>query len=399
LTNGKGIESVIAPAVPTSTIRVSDQRACVVAVPARNEAEQITRCLEALVRQDSKQHLAVLALVNNSTDRSASICRRIAATSSVPIRVEDIDLPERDANAGGARRLAMAMAADMARNDGIVLTTDADGRVAPDWLRNNLRAIDHGADAVAGRAVIDPNEEARIPKALRDADAAETTYAALLDQIAARLDPDPADPLPRHDEHSGASIAVTVAAFRAVGGMPDLPVGEDRAFFRRLRQIDAGIRHAPEVEVVVSARTEGRAVGGMADTIRRRLVCPDLFLDDRLEPAQRVAARARLRRRARLAWAGGAMSPRHVLRLAAEFGVAVDMVERACRSPTAGACWHALEAGSPRLVKRNVPVADVGRETARARAILAAIDRRLVTEADRFIRVDAPSYALMTSSR
>ena len=116
------------------------------------------------------------------------------------------------------------------------------------------------------------------------------------DEIGARLDPDPWDPLPRHTQNSGASIAVTVAAYRRAGGIPAAILGEDRAFFAALRRIDARIRHSPACHAVVSGRAEGRAAGGMAETIRRRLRTPDLLLDERLEPAADCTRRAHLRR-------------------------------------------------------------------------------------------------------
>ena len=163
---------------------------------------------------------------------------------------------------------------------------------AGNWLARNLDAIARGADAVAGQAEIEPEGAKLIPAHLHAIDARECAYAALLDEIRALLDPDPADPWPRHDEHSGASIAVTVEAYRRAGGMPDVSLAEDRAFIDRLRLVDARIRHERGVSVVVSARTVGRADGGMADTMRRRIAQPDEFLDERLEPVgQRPASR------------------------------------------------------------------------------------------------------------
>jgi len=46
---------------------------------------------------------------------------------------------------------------------------------------------------------------------------------------------------------------------------------------KKLRLVDTKIRHAPEVSVSVSGRLKGRAAGGMADMIRRRLVAPGIF--------------------------------------------------------------------------------------------------------------------------
>jgi glycosyltransferase involved in cell wall biosynthesis len=346
----------------------------VVAVPAKDEAERLPACLDALTRQRGAHGHTVLILVNNSSDDSANLVRRFAAASPVPVRVEDVTLHEGEATAGGARRVAMHKAAALAGDGGIILTTDADGCVAPDWLSANLRSIAAGADAVAGRAVIDPAEEALIPQALRDADARECGYAALLDELAARIDPDPADPWPRHDEHSGASIAVTVDAFSRAGGIPAMPTGEDRAFFRQLQRIDARVRHAPEVQVVVSGRIEGRAAGGMADTIRRRLVCPDVFLDDRLEPALDAALRCRLRRRARLLWADAARTQAAADALANALRLPRLLVRTSLAGGPFGAAWNDLESESPRLRRRRrVAAAAVLHETWIARNLLAAL--------------------------
>nr|WP_321985882.1 hypothetical protein [uncultured Lichenicoccus sp.] len=134
-------------------------------------------------------------------------------------------------------------------------------------------------------------------------DAREVAYGALLDEIHALADPDPADPLPRHTEHSGASIAVTVEAWRRAGGMLPLPSGEDRGFLRSLRLVDATVRHAPRrAGDGVSGRLEGRAAGGMAETIARRMIRQDEMLDADLEPAATCLRRAMLRARARMLW-------------------------------------------------------------------------------------------------
>ena len=266
----------------------------VVAIPVRDEAERIVDCLLALARQDGRAPGVVL-LVNNTTDATMATVADLCLSLALPVHAVEHVFPPEAAHAGSARRMAMEIADALAPGGPPLLTTDADGRTAPDWLERNLFHLRHGADAVFGRAVIDPVEAARIPPALHQADARECAYAAALDEIAHWIDPDPADPWPRHTEESGASIAVTRDAYRRAGGIPLMRLGEDRAFAAALRQSGARIRHAPDVTVVVSGRILGRAEGGMADTIRRRLVAPDLALDSALEPvADRVA---RLRRR------------------------------------------------------------------------------------------------------
>lgn len=280
----------------------------VVAIPVRDEAERIADCLLALGRQSGSGADAVpgvVLLVNNTTDATLAVVADLASALPMPVVAIEHVFPGAEASAGAARRLAMQHADRLAPPGTPLLTTDADGRAAPDWLDRNLRSLAHGADAVFGRAIIDPDEATRIPPALHRADAHEQAYAAALDEIAHWLEPDPADPWPRHTEHSGASIAVQRAAYGRAGGIPDLPLGEDRAFADALRRSGARIRHAPEVQVVVSGRILGRAVGGMADTIRRRLVAPDVSLDAALEPVSGRVRRLRLHRAVRRAFAAG----------------------------------------------------------------------------------------------
>lgn len=278
-----------------------DNVPAMVAIPVRDEVERITDCLLALDGQDGPAPGVVL-LVNNTTDATVARVMELAPLLRCPLHVVEHVFPPGRANAGQARRLAMDIADELAPGTVPLLTTDADGRVAPGWLAANLRHLVRGLDAVFGRAVIDPVEAARIPPALHEADARECAYAALLDEIETLIDPDPYDPWPRHIERSGASIAVSRLAFRAAGGIPAVPLGEDRAFYQALRRVDARIVHARDVEVVVSGRILGRADGGMADTIRRRLAAPDTMLDDALEPVSGRVRRVELRRMARLAF-------------------------------------------------------------------------------------------------
>jgi hypothetical protein len=140
--------------------------------------------------------------------------------------------------------------------------------------------------------------------------------------------------------------------------------------------VDARIRHAPEVTVTVSGRLIGRAAGGMADTMRRRISAPDTNLDDRLEPATDAARRAALRRRVREAWASGIVPAS----LAAALGVSPAAARAIPGHRFAGAAWEAIELASPSLRRRRVPVADLPEQTRRAHAILAVL-RGVVTAA------------------
>ena len=341
-----------------------------VAIPAHNEADWIARCLKALDQRLGGVEFHVVLLVNNSTDATAGIARGLRPGLSYALDVVEHHFPSKQQTAGQARRLAMDLAARKLPPNGVLLGTDADGQVAPDWLAANLAHIRRGADAVAGRAVLDPADAAAIPAILHENDARECAYGELLDEIDHLLDPDPSDPWPRHTEHSGASICVTLGAFRRAGGVPPIAVGEDRAFFAALRRADARIRHAPDVCVTVSGRIDGRAAGGMADTIRRRLVTPDAFLDDALERAANRVRRARLRAEVRALFQGRGNAPSWLSR---ELGCDAASLDAALRQGTFGMAWETIEGMADGLAPVRVPVADLADETRKARRVVASL--------------------------
>jgi hypothetical protein len=353
-------------------MKVHERLPALIAIPVCNEAERIGACLAALGAQDGAGEQSVVLLLNNCTDATASIVDGWRDNPRFRLHVEQTSLPPSRASAGVARALAMRSAARIAARSGtgrfVLLTTDADGTVPAGWVAANLDAITNGADAVCGRAVIDPTEAALIPARLHEDDARECAYSDLLEEIAALLDPDPADPWPRHAENSGASIAVTGCAYHAVGGVPPKLTGEDRAFIEALRRMDAKIRHAPSISVTVSGRIIGRASGGMADTIRRRLVAPDPMLDDRLEGATVAVRRARLRHVVRDQHSGDVAD---VERVGDMLRLAPDRLARLLDAPRFGMAWAAIEAASPRLARRPVPVSELPQQTAHAREIVA----------------------------
>ncbi len=359
------------PSRPDPPVTLSAPAPLVVAIPARDEAERLPACLLALSRQVPFVPHEVLVLLNNTSDDSAAVLRALVPTLAMPVHVVEARLPPAMSHAGTARSLALRRAAALAGPDGVLLTTDADGRVAPDWLHANRMALEAGADLVCGRAVIDPVEARLIPAALHEDDAAEVAYATLLDELHATLDPDPADPWPRHTEHSGASLAVRLPAYRRAGGMPAVALGEDRAFVDALRRVDARIRHAPEAWVTVSGRLQGRAAGGMADTMRRRVTAQDPLLDDRLEPAACCARRARARHALRRAWTDP-LHPDACARAAAVLDLPVAVLAELLQAPHFGAAWSEAESRSPALVRHPVARADLPREAEAARRLLRA---------------------------
>ncbi|KAB1070240.1 glycosyltransferase [Methylobacterium planeticum] len=359
----------------------------VVGIPVRNEAERIEACLLALQAQQTApdQAFGVVLFLNNCTDATAAVVARLRPRLTFPLRV--VERTFAGAQAGWARRAAMEAAASWLETEAqaeaeprpasepapepAILTTDADSRVPPHWIARNLAALAAGADAVAGRIALDAEDAARLPDALHARGRLEGAYEALLLELAARLDPDPHDRWPCHGTASGASLCVRLSAYRRAGGMPALPVGEDRAFVARLAAIDARLRHCPDLTVITSGRLDGRAPGGAADTMRLRCTEPASPCDGRLEALPRALFRILWRRRLRGLHGRGALA--RTILWAPLLGVKRAEAERIGALVSCGAALAAIEAASPRLVDRPLTPAELEPQIRRAGALLALV--------------------------
>lgn len=379
-------ESVGAQSLSPGTVPVS----AVVAIPVCNERQHIVACLRSLDQQRGliPGQLGVLLFLNNCNDGSFDTVAAIAPALTCALRVVVCD--DAAASAGWARRRAMDAAADWldeTGGEGVLLTTDADSRVPLDWVARNLAGIAAGADAVAGRLALDPDDAALLPAALHARGALEGEYETLLTEIAARLDPLPGNPWPHHWCRSGASLATRLGTYREIGGMPDIPCGEDRAFVEAVLAHDLVVRHDPDLVVVTSARLQGRAKGGVADTIRQRIDTPDSLCDDRLERVERVVGRALLRRRLRRLHGGGHHAA--LRRWARALAIDAETAARIAALDAFGATYAALENASPRLAYRPLRPNALPRQIRRAR-ILVNLLRANARRTQTALAADAP---------
>jgi hypothetical protein len=250
---------------------VSDLLHPVVAIPARDEEALLPRLIAALGRQTVLGHLPglleVIIVLNNTTDRSLEAARAASASSPrLRVTLDDMTFPPDSAHVGSARRRAMNLAAD-AQPSGVILTTDADAVPTDTWIEANLNALGAGNDIVGGRIVGDPDEEALLGQGFLRRARLHSQYGDLRDELAAIIDPLDHDPWPRHHDHTGGSLAVRTSVYRQVGGMEAVPFREDLAFVSKVRAAGYLLSHPLEVTVAVSARTTGRAQGGMADCL------------------------------------------------------------------------------------------------------------------------------------
>lgn len=247
---------------------------CVVCVPARNEAEALPELMAALARQDTPGRLRVVVVANNCTDGTADLLRALAERAPrLSLRVLETTLPAARARVGVARGLAMDAGAAWLREEGMaegaLISTDADAMPPPGWVSAKLGALARGAEAVGGEIRLLEQPDRPLPGWLTETRARVARYWAAVRGLAHRIDPLPHDPPPRHGDHTGASLAVTVAAYRAAGGVPPLERQEDLALVAAIERMGGRLRHAPDAWVRVSAREDGRAPGGMADEMQK----------------------------------------------------------------------------------------------------------------------------------
>ena len=346
----------------------------VIAVPVRNEAERIAACLRAIDAQEglAPGRLGLVLFLNNCTDGTPGIVADLLPSLSIPVRV--IEKTHAGAHAGWARRAAMDAGAawlDAVGSAGTLLTTDADSRVPPDWVAANLAALDGGADAVAGRVELIPEEAALLPPSLPARGRLEDAYDALITEMEARIDPDPSDPWPCHRTTIGASLSVRRSAYEQVGGMPEIPLGEDGAFVAALLEQGFRVRHDRAVMVWISARLTGRAAGGVADTIRSRCEEPDALCDARMEAVPRALYRYAWRARLRRLYGQGRLA--HDLAWARRLAIPEAEARRIAALPRVGEIVAAVDRASPRLAYRPLMPRQLPGQIRLARAVLPAL--------------------------
>jgi Glycosyl transferase family 2 len=342
-------------------------QAFVVAIPVKDEEERLPACLRALARQCDRfgrsippTLVRIVVFANNCSDRSASLARKLGGGLSLDVHVVEARLPSAVAHAGGARRAAMDLAearlVEAGEKDGVILTTDADSQVEPNWIAENLAAFADGAEAVLGRIDLD-EEGAYLPEALHRRGELEDTYEKLLTELSWLLDPLDHNPWPHHATISAASLGVTRAAYCRVGRLPRVPLGEDKALIGLLSRQDARIRYCSTVHVITSGRTHGRAPGGVADTLAIRSMEPDAFCDDALEPFRAALARVAWRGRLRRLHGDGRLALDQDW--AAKLGISELAVNDVIQEPAFGAAWAVIEERSPLIARRLLRPAEL----------------------------------------
>ena len=208
-----------------------------IVIPAHNEQDEIEKCLSAasLTAQHLQlrgEHVQILVVLDSCTDNTATIVKKLGFDALV------VDAK----NVGQAR--AAGAAVHIANGARWLAFTDADTKVAPDWLVQQLAL---NADVVCGTVTVDdwtPHGK----------------HAALLRWHFQETYTD-AD---GHRHVHGANLGVSTCAYVRAGGFKHLACSEDVALVAALETTGASIAWSARPRVVTSARRVGRAAGGFA---------------------------------------------------------------------------------------------------------------------------------------
>jgi hypothetical protein len=217
-----------------------------VVVPARDEEARIGACLEAVaaaVRRAGRP--AIVCVV---ADRCRDATAALARAAGVDVVFNDGPLTIGDVRNLGVRRVA-SLLGDVTERTWL-LGTDADTVVPPTWIVDHLRYAETGAAAVAG--AVDLDDPHLLPV---DTLARYTRLVAA--RVAGRT----------HGHAYAANLGVRADAFLQVGGYPGVVCGEEHALLARLRHAGHLVLCPTDVRARTSARTAGRARGGLADLL------------------------------------------------------------------------------------------------------------------------------------
>jgi glucosyl-3-phosphoglycerate synthase len=260
----------------------------IVVVPARDEERTIGRCLTALASQTvTADSFETIVVADACTDQT----ERVAQTTAEQLGLQLTVIAGPGAGSGPARRAGMDAAArrlrSLGRPRGLIATTDADSRPAPDWLRRQLEHLHSGAEVIAGLIELDDDDGAALPASVLRRRELEANRR--LAEVVAH------DRSAEHHHFAGASLGVSAEIYERVGGLVPAVALEDEAFAARLRHHRIPVLHAADVRVRTSARTDGRARRGLSIDLavslwheRRRYTANDFNLRE-LRAAKRTA--------------------------------------------------------------------------------------------------------------
>lgn len=231
---------------------------CIV-VPAHNEQDEILGCLKSVAQacaqtSDTHAHLTtrVLVVADSCTDATVRLVSDFAAQNPhVTVLTTSFK------NVGSARNFAwnhfkqVAMAEhDVSFERTWLAFTDADSRVPAHWAMTHLAVAESGADCLVG--TVSPRPDTGSAQLIAKWHSHHTLSEG-------------------HPHVFGANLGVRGSYLDIIGGIPQLPLGEDSATVAAVLAAGGNIRRTDTCRVLTSARLEGRAQGGFSSYMQSLL--------------------------------------------------------------------------------------------------------------------------------
>ena len=220
-------------------------------MPAHNEESTIEKCVKTILaslNQAGVQKAWVVVVADGCNDQTVEVARRVLGLCG--------EVMEINARSAGAARRAGA-ARILEHFDGVdhtrlwLANTDADTYVTANWIMVQLCLADSGVTGVAGIVRL----------AAGGSVAAYRIYSATYETGAEGT----------HTHVHGANLSMRADAYLDVGGWSNLSLAEDHCLWGRLRHRGWRLSSPVTSVVITSPRLEGRAQGGFADTLKRRI--------------------------------------------------------------------------------------------------------------------------------
>ena len=190
-------------------------------IPARNEANNISRCLEAIEKQTYPVNLfEVIVVDDHSTDNTAAVVQSFNKTNIRCIYLKDFISDPINSYKKKAIEIAIAQA-----GGALIITTDADCFMGPDWLETMVAFYEQYEPVFIAAPVLinNTNSFLSIFQALDFMTLQGITGAAVNSNM--------------HCMCNGANLAYSKAAFNAVNGFKDIDTiasGDDMLLMHKI---------------------------------------------------------------------------------------------------------------------------------------------------------------------
>jgi cellulose synthase/poly-beta-1,6-N-acetylglucosamine synthase-like glycosyltransferase len=225
-----------------------------VVIPARNEAGHIGGCLNSILAASRHCTLAsecyIVVVADSCDDATAAMAQDVLSDQGQVLAC-------RAGSVGTARQLGTLAALTHLQGHPPariwLANTDADTEVPEDWLQRQMELAVCGYQGVAGIVEIGAVGYR-----------GEDISAALMADY--QVLPDGS-----HPHVHGANLGLRADAYLSAGGWSDAALAEDHCLWQRVRGNGLRVATSAGLCVRTSGRLEGRAEGGFATTLRKKV--------------------------------------------------------------------------------------------------------------------------------